>query len=370
MTNRERVQAILHYQPTDHVPCVHFGYWQETRHKWLEEGYLTPEEATSDTKTALKQGFDFEWTSNYSLGAGLNPGFETRVVAEFPDGSRHVRNGQGVTLLERPGATSIPAEIAHLLTDRASWEEHYLPRVQYKESRVPVKGLLEHKARFEAGQLSPDHPYGFYIGGLYGTIRDIAGVVGLSYIQADDEDLYEEIIRTFGELHVKCTEEACKYIVPGMFDFGHFWEDICFRSGPLVIPSVFDELVGPYYKRITDSLRGVGIDICSLDCDGCIDALIPTWVSNGVNTMFPIEVGVWDASIAPWRKKYGKELRGVGGMNKKVFAEDFAAIDRELERLQTLVALGGYIPCPDHRIAPDAKWENVLYYTKRFKELF
>jgi len=108
----------------------------------------------------------------------------------------------------------------------------------------------------------------------------------------------------------------------------------------------------------------------SLDCDGCIDALLPIWLENGVNVMFPIEVGTWEASIAPWREQYGRELRGVGGMNKNVFSKDFDAVDQEIERLRPLVALGGYIPCPDHRIAPDAKWENVAYYVKRMREVF
>ena len=107
-----------------------------------------------------------------------------------------------------------------------------------------------------------------------------------------------------------------------------------------------------------------------LDCDGMIDSLIPTWIENGVNIMFPIEVGTWNASIKPWREKYGKELRGVGGMDKKVFAMDYAAIDTEIERLKPLVDLGGFIPCPDHRIAPDAKWENVQYYCEKMRKAF
>ncbi|MEA2013535.1 MAG: hypothetical protein U9O87_10750 [Verrucomicrobiota bacterium] len=86
--------------------------------------------------------------------------------------------------------------------------------------------------------------------------------------------------------------------------------------------------------------------------------------------MFPIEVGTWSASIQPWREKYGKELRGVGGMNKTVFSQDYAAVDAEIERLKPLVDLGGYIPCPDHRIAPDAKWKNVQYYCEKMRETF
>ena len=33
------------------------------------------------------------------------------------------------------------------------------------------------------------------------------------------------------------------------------------------------------------------------------------------------------------------------------------------------MALGGYIPCPDHRIPPDAKFENVQYYCDKMQNL-
>ena len=127
--------------------------------------------------------------------------------------------------------------------------------------------------------------------------------------------------------------------------------------------------MGPHYKKITNLLHSYGVNIVSVDCDGMIDALLPTWLNNGVNTMFPIEVGTWNANIRPWREKYGRELRGVGGMNKTVFARDYKAVDEEIERLKPLIALGGYIPCPDHRIAPDAKFENVQYYCEKMNQL-
>lgn len=56
-------------------------------------------------------------------------------------------------------------------------------------------------------------------------------------------------------------------------------------------------------------------------------------------------------------------------MKKQLFAQDYEAIDTELERLKRLAALSGYIPCPDHRIPPDAKWENVQYYCEKIKKL-
>jgi len=371
MTNRERAMAILNYQPYDHLPVVHFGFWEETRDKWAEEGYITKAEARrGDPCVAQKLGFDFEWGPCVAQHTGLRPDFAREVVKELGNGARHVRNHNGVVEMERDGATSIPQEISHLLVDRASWEKHYLPRLQFAPGRVPREGLLKLRAQFERGKADESRPVGIHVASLYGCFRDWAGLTGTSYIYADDEELYAEILDTIGNLACQTLEESLALCAPGMFDFAHFWEDIACKSGPLAVPSVFRKLVGPHYKCLTALLREYGVGIVSLDCDGCIDALLPIWLENGVNTMFPMEVGTWEASIAPWRARYGRELRGVGGMNKNVFSRDFAAVDAEIERLRPLIALGGYIPCPDHRIAPDAKWENVLYYTKRMREEF
>lgn len=180
-------------------------------------------------------------------------------------------------------------------------------------------------------------------------------------------DLFKEIIDTVGILWYETTKYILECSVQP--DYAHYWEDICFKNGPLVIPSVFDELVGIHYAKINNLLKEHDIHIVSVDCDGYIDHLLPTWLKNGVNTMFPIEVGTWNADIKPWREQYGKELRGVGGMNKNVFAGDYADIDKEIDRLKPLMSLGGYIPCPDHRIPPDAKFESVQYYCEQLRKI-
>jgi len=366
MNNAQRALAVLNYQPYDRMPVVHFGYWKETLEKWVREGHLPKDEngkfnAKQAWATAgSKLGFDFEWFPTLLPNASLDPGFEDKIVQTFPDGSTHVRNSEGVIILQSPDAISIPAEIDHLLKDRASWEEHYKPRLQWSAKRVVRRPDLVADAASKG-----DGPQGFHCGSLIGKIRDIMGLVGLSYAMADDEELVDEIIQTFADL---CLQNVKAVLASGQhFDYAHFWEDICFKNGPLVNPAMFAEKIGPHYKRITDELNRHGIHIVSLDCDGLIDDLLPTWLANGVNTMFPIEVGTWNANIKPWREKYGKEIRGVGGMNKNVFALDRAAIDAEIERLKPLIALGGYIPCPDHRIPPTAHWDLVRYYCDKMR---
>ena len=362
MTHRERALACLNYQPYDRLPIVHFGFWGETLEKWRDEGHLSDADLQDwGTKAAVeKMGFEYEWGAAYYTHCGLLPGFESKVLEEAPDGTQKVLNGDGVIVLQRKGAISIPAEVDHLLKTRADWEEHYLPRLQFSEARVPPVEAF----------LTSDHDYlhGIHCGSLLGTLRNWIGVTGVAYIHADDEELFDEMINTVADLCYRGVKTALER--GGQFNFAHYWEDICFKNGPLINPNVFAEKVGPHYRRISSLLHEYGITIVSLDCDGKIDALIPTWLANGVNTMFPIEVGTWEASIAPWRAQYGKELRGVGGMNKVVFSQDRAAIDAEIERLRPLIALGGYIPCPDHRIAPDAEFALVCYYTERLRALY
>jgi len=383
MTHRERLNAVLHYEPYDALPIVHFGFLAETLAKWASEGHITDEQATGyadgnaiDLQMCEKLGFDFDYHTLFAPSSGLWPAFESKVVEEFPDGSKHVLNGQGLVILHKPGAGSIQPDVDHLLKDRTAWEELYKPKLQFsddriKNGRVRVGNEL---VRLEDGadeflrSGERDYPIGLRCGSLYGDIRTWLTMEGSCYLMVDDEPLFDEMIETNAELCYQCTKAALE--TGAKFDFAHFWEDICFKNGPLISPKVFHEKVGPHYKRITDLLRDFGIDIVSLDCDGCIDALVPTWIENGVNTMFPIEVGTWGASIAPWREQYGKELRGVGGMAKRLFGRDFATIDGEIERLKPLVELGGFVPCPDHRIAGDAEWDNVRYYCDRMHQVF
>lgn len=372
MTHRERVRAILHYEKCDAVPVVAFGYWVETLDKWLSEGYITSEEcegykrygdnSEADFSIMTKLGFDFNWNATFGGRNFMYPYFKEEIIEKKADGSIIKRDSDGLLVMVKPGIVSIPAEIGTSMTGREAWEELYKNRFVYTEDRVNQEGI----DRALAADATREIPLALHCGSLYGNIRNMMGVEGLSYLYADDEDLYVEIIDAVGNLVYKVAEKIASSGI--RFEYAHFWEDICFNSGPLVNPAVFREYVGPHYKRITDMLKKHGIDRVSVDCDGKIDKLVPIWLENGVNTMFPIEVGTWHASIAPWREQYGKGLFGVGGMDKRVFAHDKAAVDLEIERLKKLVDLGGYIPCPDHRIAPDAKFELVQYYCDQFRK--
>ncbi|MDR3552300.1 MAG: hypothetical protein P4L75_04170, partial [Clostridia bacterium] len=125
MTNRERIHAILHYEDYDAIPLVHLGFWNETLTKWREQGHVTEEEESCwadgnkfDSSVAARLGFDYSWLGQFHPANELLPKFDVKVIKDFGDGTRHVRNSYGVVELHREGAGSIPAEISHTLVDR------------------------------------------------------------------------------------------------------------------------------------------------------------------------------------------------------------------------------------------------------------
>ncbi|MDC7240615.1 MAG: uroporphyrinogen decarboxylase family protein [Spirochaetales bacterium] len=384
MTIRENINAILHYESYRSLPLVHFGFWEETLTKWADQGHISRDQAQNwqdgngaDFEISALLGFDTDWCRLFGPDYRAYPAFERRVLEEDDQGNMKVLNCDGVIVMEKRDVVSIPTEVDHYLKGRKEWDEEFKVRFQYSPERYTDKMVPfnESMLTLEGGGLDfmredegRELPLGLNGGSMIGIIRDTLGVENMSYMTVDDPDLLKEIIDTSGEMSYQVIKTILE--TGARFDFLHFWEDICFKNGPLMNPVLFAELVAPHYKRITALAAEHSIDIISVDCDGLIDSLIPHWLENGVNTMFPIEVGTWKASIAPWREQYGQELRGVGGMDKTVFARDRRAVEAEVERLKPLVDLGGYIPCPDHRIAPDAQWDNVRLYCDLMRKAF
>ncbi len=370
MTNRERALNILHYKPADRLPAVHFGYWNELLWEWAEQGHISRELAAgwadgnaADAALDRLLGWDFNWYRTVGSNNSLFPCFEPQVLEVLPDGTKRVQNHDGLIERIKPGVTSIPSEDDYLLKDREAFETLYRPKMQFCPERVDYNFYKTFNETRDA-----DVPIGLHLGSVLGNIRSMVSVMGMSYLMYDeDEELFADIVDTYAEMQYKCAEEILK--TGAKFDFAHYWEDICFNNGPLLSPDIFDELCAKHYKKRNDLCRAYGIDIISLDCDGVTEKLLPIWFENGVNTMFPIEIGTWGDQFEAARNKYGKGMLGVGGMDKTVLRIDKSAVDRELERLSRLSAMGGFLPCPDHRLMPGTKFELVQYYAEKIKEI-
>jgi len=155
--------------------------------------------------------------------------------------------------------------------------------------------------------------------------------------------------------------------VHGKIDLVHFWEDMCYKAGPLLSPKMFKEYIQPYYKRVCDQALELGATSLAVDTDGDCTLLIPLFMEVGINQMEPFEVQA-GMDIREVRKQYPKLIIH-GGLDKRALAVDKAAIDAELEaKLPYMFENKGYLPAIDHIVPPDVPIENWLYFLEKVRD--
>jgi uroporphyrinogen-III decarboxylase len=150
-------------------------------------------------------------------------------------------------------------------------------------------------------------------------------------------------------------------------DMVTFFEDMAFKTGPMISPHMFDEFCASCYRRITGFLRAHGVETIFVDTDGNCWKLIPRFMECGVNGLWPMEAQA-GMNVAEVRRQYPNLLM-IGGLNKMEIAKGKAAIDAELEaKLPAVLSTGGYIPTVDHLVHPDISWADFSYYRARVRE--
>ncbi len=366
MNDRQRFNAAMHYQPRDRVPLVDFGFWPETIVGWYEQGLprtvLYPNYDGRNTDVYF--GMD-RYTGGPGVNVGLVPAFEWKVLEDRGD-HEVAQQADGVRVLRKKFMGSIPHHESHLLVDRASWREHYLPRLNPSD---PARYPKDFDAAVKVW-CDPDRAdvCSLWCGSLFGWLRDWMGLENIALVPYDDPAWFEEMVTTLADCIMGVLEKVLA--TGGRFDSAAFWEDMCFNSGPLLSPAHFKQYLVPHYRRITDLLRRHAVDVVWVDCDGKIDALLPLWLESGVNCMFPMEVGTWGADPLKYRREFGRDLLMMGGVDKHILAKDHQSIEAEVRRLAPLVEAGGYIPMPDHRVPPDVPFDNYRFYIEKIREVW
>jgi hypothetical protein len=362
MNERQRFLATMRYQPRDRAPICDFGFWTETLVVWHEQGL--PARVTNDGEASEYFGMDSYW-GGPGVHVDLLPAFEYRVIEDRGD-HEVVQQSDGVRVLRKKFMGSIPHHESHLLVDRASWKEHYLPRL---DPGSPGRYPADWPAALNVWRdSSRSHLLNVSCGSLYGRLRDWMGMENLSMVVYDDPAWFQEMVITLADLSMAALGWMLE--AGAIIDCCHFWEDMCYNGGPLLSPAHFKQFLVPQYQRITGLLRRHGVDVFFVDCDGKLDSLIPLWLEAGVNCMFPLEIGTWGADPVRYRKEYGRELLMMGGFDKHILSGSKRQIEAEVRRLTPLVEAGGFIGFCDHRVPPDVSLENYRFYLETVRHLW
>ena len=357
MSERQRFNNQMHYKPVDRCFNMEFGYWDENFKLWP---LFVDNNITSNEDADLFFNFDRIEAAFGTLW--MNPIYSCEII-EQTDTKIILMNEEGV-LAEVPkdGHDTIPHFIKPTIVTPDDWKKCKQKRFRRDDParKVDIDAL---KKRFPPDR---DFPTGVYCGSMIGKIRDMLTFEGLAYATFDYPDMVEDMVENICLIAEDYLDQVLLHIE---FDFASGWEDICFKSGPIVSVDFFKNVIVPRYKRIGKKLHSAGIDIWYTDCDGDVRPILPLLLEGGINCLFPFEVNSC-THPAELLNEYGNDLRIMGGVDKMKLSQGPKAIKAYLETLVPLVERGGYIPFCDHRCPPNVKPQDYLYYLNLKEKMF
>ena len=380
---RERFLGICRFErPGDLCLLTPYfnNFWDETRKEWVKQG--APNEILQDLSHFRGDCFQFDhcrllegvrtglYVHSMDIGGGITyelaippivPTYESRLIEEddrtiilINDGGQKSR-----VLKDNPG--KMPMFLDWPVKDRDSWKE-YKKRL---DPDTPERWPSDWNAYVQEAN-SRDEPAMLQIGGFFGFLREWMGLESLLYTFYDDPSLVEDMMEQICYLETKMLKRVVKDI---RVDCAMFWEDMAYKTGPLISPDMVRKFMMPRYKKITDVLHSSGIDVMWLDCDGNANELIPLWLECGINFHWPLECAAGNDAVA-LRKKYGKDIILGGNIDKRALLKGKDAIREEvMSKVPFLLESGGYFPGIDHIVPPDVTWENYCYFINTMREV-
>ena len=374
MNPRQRFWKFANFEPIDHLPD--WADWLGPWEAWKNQGLPVPEDAQPgffDEKAWFIDyfGFDGMYSAYWGqprlpVNLEICPAFETEII-EVTDDYIIYRGGNGVTSRRRrtPGSSyGIEQYLEYPVKTRRDWvklrDEHLDPNAS---GRYPAPADWE--AAKKACQDS-QVPVSIDGGSFYGFLRNAIGVENFSYLFFDDPLLVHEMMDYLADLYIAVLRKAVSEV---KIDFAIFWEDMCYKTGPLLSPAMFRKFMLPNYKKVTRFLVENGVELCWVDCDGNIEALLPLWLEGGVRGHYPLEVAA-GMDAGKLQQQYGRQILMWGNVDKRALIAGKSAIDNELARLAPVAAKGGFIPLVDHGVPDDIPYQHYLYYLEQRRWLF
>ncbi len=398
ISTRERFLGICRFERPGDL-YISDTFWPETLEEWVKQGapkeiiharfrreyfqfqrrrplaefhfLLRIRRLAEINSGALGEGRE-ESPSKIDLGHGITvsartrspavPAYEPRIISE-DEGTVTLRNvaGQAVKYIKDRVEAMMPTYLGWPVKDRATWNEHK----KRLDPNTPERWPLDWNAYVQKMN-GEGEPLSLGVGSFFGYLREWVGSERILYMFYDDPGLIEDMMEQVLYLETEVIKRVLKDI---KIQRAAFWEDMAYKSGPLISPAMVRKFMMPRYKKITDLLHSYGVDVINIESDGNLNELIPLWLESGINYVSPLEVAAHNDAVAI-RKKYGKDLIIGGAIDKRALIKGKEATREEvMSKVPFLLEQGGYFPAIDHSVPPDVTFENYCYYINLMREV-
>jgi hypothetical protein len=377
MNSLERFRATMHFAPADRRPLWEWHYLEDTVTRWHSEGLpaavYMPEgdRAPSAGSVGIGSYFGLDHGQPYCPGALAYVPVNTGMLPSFP--MQYLEEDERVqTLIDEEGVTkqilkhitpAMPRFIEFPVKGREDFARMQARYDSASPARYPAPAVWNTFVQTAAAR---DYPLGLMFDGFFGRLRRWMGLEALLYTLHDDPWLFQAMCDFHTEFILATLQRA---LAEAPIDYVNIWEDMAFKTGPLMSPRLVRKYMLPGYRKIVDLLRGHGIDTIFVDCDGNLDLLIPIWLEAGINGVWPLEAAAGMDPVA-LRQRYGRDLLLVGGIDKRELSQGPEQVYAEvMKKVPCLIEQGGFIPTVDHSVPPDVPLANYVYFRQLLSEL-
>ena len=188
--------------------------------------------------------------------------------------------------------------------------------------------------------------------------------------------LEPEFVIKFFDIVLKYQKKVIELYYGAIGEYIHFTtsgDDFGTQNGPFISPSMFNELIVPYYKeRISYTKKFTNGYYFHHTC-GSVFSLIPYIIEAGVDILNPIQPGAKNMKPDKLKKTYGDSITFWGGIDTQHILPHGSVEDVKHEVWSVLGEMsksGGYVLAPAHNIQLDVPAENIIALFNAGKEYF
>jgi uroporphyrinogen-III decarboxylase len=350
MNVKERVQAALRRQRPDRIP----------RYEIFLPGFI--EKWQGKRKSA--GNFSVENFSIYDAYPRIDIGtvlatqegpFLKQVYRKEQGDNIIRRDSWGRVIRERKGATFFEV-VENVLKDKSALEnlEFENPADTFRQDLT----ALAERMKLTAGRFAPVSG----VMGLFMPSYYMRGEVPFMMDLMDDESFCRTLIDRLGG-YVTAQAEAVVRLTDTSDMALWVYDDFGTPQGPLISPALFEKYFMPIYRRMTDYLKGKGVENIILHYDGNCWPILDMIVEAGFTGIQGIYPGA-GMTIPSVKAKYGSKLCLIGGMcNTTILAAGSRGeIEKSVAEIVEVARDGGVIigsHSIDHDIPPE---QYDIYY--------
>ena len=306
-------------------------------------------------------GFDWDFVPSVNCGGsiGFRNAFAPRLIRDDSE-YRIERDYLGRTVKLCKGRATIALPLDFPVKDMDDWLR-FKPMLTFCPERIDWAQVERARAAQQQGAM--------VVAGIHGAFdaaRELMGeeVACLAYY--DQPELMHDLINTLRDTAMRVHQAVSDKL---LIDQLSVHEDLAGKSGPLIGPRQIREFVRPYYRAVWDLLSSRGTRVFQMDTDGNVNSVMQDFLECGLTCIMPMEPAAGMDAVA-LRRKHGKGLMMMGGIDKHVLRRGKDEIRRELEyKMQPLMRQGGMVFGLDHRIPNGTPLENYRYYVATGREI-